>query len=622
MRFTINRVFTSCILTSTILLLSMQAEAVRTRPVIAGWLVVGGLNPDANSAAAQRCSDGSLVEILSVQEEVHMSVRCELFNPNLQTTIQVTRGVPWLFECSSGFPQGDSSPGGKKWCVESGPDGGEGGNPGCPVNAGNPVDIFSGIKVQKEVDYRKANDGHLKIERTYSSQGLIANAQHGGYFGPYWRSEYDTRIWAGSLSQPAPINHSGGNAYKWVPYEQDFSLLQEPVQVSDLDYVFMFLPNGKYIYFTKQLDDSWISESDRSLKLDELSDTSGDFLGWRYTSGSNEVLVYDTRGRLASITHLEGRIQTLYYDISSANGGDDNDETLDKVTDDSNDSLSFVFAPSSTGANRITQITDPDGNSYSYSYNSDGALESVTYPDGNADPNDNPQRVYHYEYETYDYALTGITDERGVRFATWDYTQDLATRSEHLIPGQSIDQTDIGYSNVSAFGGPGNVAVTYKRAGNSDYQVIYHFEIVDATRRVNRVERPAWSHPSEAGIDCLSSDNYRSYDNGFRDVVVDWKGNAIDYDYDSQGHETQRTEGLTATVNTSVNPPSISTATTANTRTIATHWHPNFRLPTRVIEPDRIVDTTYDCDNGRLLNRVIYNPVSAPAYVAPVCPNS
>ncbi len=118
---------------------------------------------------------------------------------------------------------------------------------------------------------------------------------------------------------------------------------------------------------------------------------------------------------------------------------------------------------------------------------------------------------------------------------------------------------------------------------------------------------------------------FYTYDsNGYLDVVVDWEGNAIDYDHDSAGREERREEGLSATINSL--PPhtnlSISTSSvTGVTRVIETKWHPDFRLPTRTTEPDFVEDITYDCDTGRVTQRIKYAPGTEPnPYVEPTCP--
>ncbi len=68
---------------------------------------------------------------------------------------------------------------------------------------------------------------------------------------------------------------------------------------------------------------------------------------------------------------------------------------------------------------------DPAGQSFRYSYDQAGTLASVTYPDGTT-------RTYHYEDKHDPHNLTGITDEKGLRYATYAYDdRDRAVLSKH-----------------------------------------------------------------------------------------------------------------------------------------------------------------------------------------------
>jgi uncharacterized protein RhaS with RHS repeats len=65
-----------------------------------------------------------------------------------------------------------------------------------------------------------------------------------------------------------------------------------------------------------------------------------------------------------------------------------------------------------------------------YGYDDERRLVTVTYRDGS-------ERHYLYEHPTYRYALTGIEDETGKRYATYAYNEDgLAVSSEHAGAAQ------------------------------------------------------------------------------------------------------------------------------------------------------------------------------------------
>ena len=71
---------------------------------------------------------------------------------------------------------------------------------------------------------------------------------------------------------------------------------------------------------------------------------------------------------------------------------------------------------------------------YKYSYDSYHRLVRVEYPDGTT-------RQYHYENADFYYALTGITDENGVRYATFAYdSQGRAISTEHADVGSGAQE--------------------------------------------------------------------------------------------------------------------------------------------------------------------------------------
>ncbi len=45
---------------------------------------------------------------------------------------------------------------------------------------------------------------------------------------------------------------------------------------------------------------------------------------------------------------------------------------------------------------------------------------------------------------------------------------------------------------------------------------------------------------------------------------------------------------------------------------VTTEWHPDFRLPTKITEPDRVTVIIYDPVNGRELSRTEYAVGSEP----------
>ena len=160
-------------------------------------------------------------------------------------------------------------------------------------------------------------------------------------------------------------------------------------------------------------------------------------------------------------------------------------------------------------------------------------------------------------------ALTGITDEKGVRFATFGYDANgRAISSQHAG----------GVNSVSMTHGSGSTTVTDPRGNVRTFSTSSVLGVMKNTG----ITGPVGPEHGPAS---------RTYDaNGNVATRIDWNGNRTDYTYDlARNLETARTEALTS-----------GGSATAQTRTITTQWHSTFRLPTGIAEPLRITTFTYD----------------------------
>jgi YD repeat-containing protein len=299
-------------------------------------------------------------------------------------------------------------------------------------------------------------------------------------------------------------------------------------------------PDGRVYRFTQE-GGTWQGDPDVTDQLTATTD------GWTYRTAGDQTETYDTQGRLLSITDRAGRTQTLTYDT---------DERLAQVTDAYGRTLSFSYDDDG----RLDTLTDPIGGTTTYQYN-DKRLAGVTYPDGG-------ERQYLYENSTYPSALTGILDESGERYATWSYGEHgWATSSSHA---GGADQTEVSYNSDDS--------VTVTNALGK--QTTYHFAVYNGVPKVVSVE----GHPTSS---CEGANKAYSYDaNGFLTSKTDWKGSVTNYTRDSEGRELTRTEAVG----------------TPEERTITTEWHADYRLPTKITEPDKVTEFTYDTD-GNLLSR-------------------
>jgi YD repeat-containing protein len=273
---------------------------------------------------------------------------------------------------------------------------------------------------------------------------------------------------------------------------------------------------------------------------------------WLFYDSDNVVERFQD-GRLLSRTDTNGRAVTLAYDASGH---------LDTVIDDDGNTLQFSY----NGNDQVESVTHADGQ-VQYAYDTSFNLISVTHEDASV-------RQYHYENTSYPSHLTGITDERGIRYATWAYdAEGRAVSSSHA---GNVDLVTLDYY-------PAYTEVTDASGGVRQYQL----GSAGARQVVTSVT-------GDKCIDCPRNGmKSRTYDvNGYLDEVTDWEGNITDYDYDAEGLEVQRIEGKGA----------------AQSRTISTVWHSVFRVPTQITEPDRITNFTYSSTGALLSRQVLPNP--------------
>ncbi|WP_339414305.1 DUF6531 domain-containing protein [Pseudomonas sp. EA_35y_Pfl2_R5] len=272
--------------------------------------------------------------------------------------------------------------------------------------------------------------------------------------------------------------------------------------------------------------------------------------GWLYIAENSERFSFDAGGRLTQWSNNAGAQQQLVY----ANG-------QVTVTDNLGYSMSFTedlfHQPLTLSAAGLT---------IKYDYNADNRLSRLTRTRGGQIEH----RLFHYEDSRNSALLTGITDERGVRYATWSYDdQGRATSSEHA---GGVEHTDVAYNT------DGSSTITNELGKKSTYR----FVTIDGVKRVSAIE-------GEALGSCPMSNSTFTYDaRGLLKTKTDNKGHLTTYDYNTRGLEVARTEA----------------AGTPQARTITTDWHPTLFLRTKVTEPTRITTYIYD-GQGRQLSQSV-----------------
>lgn len=375
---------------------------------------------------------------------------------------------------------------------------------------------------------------------------LTGNPVHVG-IGNKFQEEVDYVSGAGSLSfiryfnSDIEADQDGALGGGW---RHSYSRSIATNQISGIQTASVSRPDGKVFFFTLE-GGKWMPDSDVSTGLVQSA------TGWWYTTGGDEVESYDASGNLLSISDRSGYVRTLAYDDK---------QRLSSVTDTFGRRLTFTY----DDTDRIMAFTDPGGGVYTYRYGANNTLVSVIYPDGKV-------RSYLYENTRYPRALTGISDENSNRYATWSYdAQGRAVSSEHA-------------------GGADRVTLTYNTDGVTTNvtdalgatQLYTYANILGTVRLTGKTRSCAGCVPS--------SMSYTHDPNGNIASKTDFNGVTTTYTHDlTRNLELSRTEAYG----------------TPQARTITTEWHPVFRLPTKITEPNRITTFTYDAQ-GNLLQKTL-----------------
>jgi hypothetical protein len=363
----------------------------------------------------------------------------------------------------------------------------------CPVR-GNPICVAGGNKFENVTDFETPTPDKLGFVRYFNSGNPGAPPT---ILGSGWRSVFDSFIDTTNSSGP----------------------------------VYIYRPEGQVLTMDFNSSTGWYpNESDVDLKLTHSGSTwtltDSDDTVWTYTNLTSNAAV------LSSIKRRSGYTQTLQYNASNQ---------LSSVTDSYGRTLTFTLQ------NGVVQtMTVPDGSVYSYIYQTSsggGATQLVRVVKPGHSPTSPPQN-YVYENTSFPFALTGIVDDNGNRYATFTLEQyGRPTTSQHA-------------------GGADSTSVTYGDTDNSrvisnplNEQDTYHFSFVQNARKVTEIDRAA-----SASTPAASS--FYSYDaNGFLSSTTDWNGIVTT--------RTNDPRGLPLSVTAASGTPQARTVTYTGTRPIA-----------------------------------------------------
>ncbi|PCI78323.1 MAG: hypothetical protein COB20_06795 [SAR86 cluster bacterium] len=411
----------------------------------------------------------------------------------------------------------------------------------CPKSKGNPINGLTGYKYQREDFFTSAGSFPLSITAHYNSTRFTTTL-----------NVFDGE-WSWNYTQYLSFN----------PFETE-------------KYIMLFREDGVEVRFKETATaGEWVADANVIFQLEETFglDANGmpTLTAYIVTTPTDLVEEYSDGGRLLKISNRDGLSQMLSYV----------DDTI-TVTDDFGNSISLIYDDNPFSVvveKKLVAAIDTDGHEYKFQHSYRDFLEFVSFPDTTANVpgsnpfgEDNPFRQYHYESNLLD-PLTGITDENGDRFATWNYAGGgFAVSSEHA---GGVGRVDLNYTKIET----GVLEVTDIGPLGKELKTTF-IEILDE-RLITQIERAA-SATSPAATRTFTYDV-----NGYPASQSDWNGNLTNFVHDSRGLELSRTEGVG----------------TAAERTLSTTWHPIFRKPTEVVEPGRTTSFAYD-SLGHMLTRM------------------
>jgi RHS repeat-associated protein len=421
---------------------------------------------------------------------------------------------------------------------------------GGALFAGDPINVVTGNKFQADTDYR--SDEGLAFRRFYNSKGTPPPA----HMGALWRHIFDRHL---RIENPL-AGAIGGTSV--VTAER---------------------PDGSMDEFRLK-GSAWANTPDSINRLSQVVNTGGPVTGYDlYVGGTAETEHYNPLGVLTSITAQSGSVTTFSYsDASTDPTVAPSPGLLLEVDAPSGRSLHLTYDASS----RLSLVTLPDGGTLSYSYDAAGNLTRVTYPDATSRSYLYAERSY-IDSSAYPSALTGVLDEKGVRYeSTWyDYTgKAYSTGFAGGVDGYNIRY----YSTVSS-------------------GVISPLGVTTTVNFADNLGNPGLvSSDNLCSASCPQPYKARTYDsNGYPASYTDYLGAKTLTTYDANGFLNQRVEAsgtdVQRTTNTSWDTvhrqPLTQTVSNAQGAVVARKsWSYNARgQVTAECALDPAINNTYAC---------------------------
>ena len=445
----------------------------------------------------------------------------------------------------------EDTPGGKHesgYCLTDVLPNRDSGCPLCQLLLSNPIAVGSGNKYETVTDYHGGGPFPLVVSRAYNS---LISGQSGENIGAGWSMNLAGHLSIAITDQLVECQEPNSPyQYYTCPvagYQND---LGTPVEVTVwganggqtlFDYTNAVTNNGVILLPSSGALTPEATGSGQLFFVTLPTPLSGN--GFEYLAVNGNIEYFDSTGKLLLEQRPGGLQQTYQYNSSGQ---------LTSVTDPSGRQL--ILAYDSSG--RIKTVTAPSG-VITYGYDTHSNLTSVQYPD-------NTTVQYLYENTSFPNALTGLIDEKGVRYATWGYDSNGRANSSQHAGG--VDSFSFTYT-LAPDGLVSGVHVVEPSGLGRDLT----FSTINFMSRLLNESAPC--------TQCGDKIQTYTYDgNGFVASAKDFDGNVTQYVHDAFGNETSRTEAYG----------------TQDARTITTQWNYSINQPSLITEPGRTTAYTYD----------------------------
>lgn len=357
----------------------------------------------------------------------------------------------------------------------------------CPDLTAHPVNIVTGEKLLFEQDADPRNTSGLGIQRTYRS-----NSTQGG-FGSKWEWALNTI----SVTAVTPFVCSG------TPGQPSYACIPTAASVMESD--------GSSHGYSKVTTNTYRADSSSwggVLAYKPQTTTTGP-AAWSLTRPDFSA-IFDAGGVIQSIRYRDGA--TLTYERTNG--------YITRIVSAAGPSITINRV-----SNRIASIVDSNGGTWSYTYDGNGMLATVTEPATAGVPT--KVTTYHYEDPADATLLTGVSIS-GTRYGTYAYWPDKRVKQSMLAGGEEGES--FAYT-------PGKTTVTTVLGQSTDYTI----QSVNGVNRIVAVNGLASST-------CAARASANTYDaKGYPKTAVDWNGNTTTTTYNTAGQlQTQTTATGTA----------------------------------------------------------------------------